>query len=39
MTACESTLIEESLRLASVQEWQDAGDGVLGVGGAPPMGK
>ena len=36
MTACESTQIDgENLRLATVQEWQDAGDGVLGAGGTP----
>ena len=32
--ACESTTIDgQELRLASLQEWQDAGDGQLGEGG------
>ena len=36
MEACESTNIDgQVLRLASLQEWQDAGDGQLGEGGSP----
>ena len=40
MVACESTTIDgQSLRLASLHEWQDAGDGQLGEGTLYPWGE
>lgn len=35
-TSCEATTVDgQTLRLASLQEWQDAGDGQAGTGGTP----